>query len=210
MPILLPRGPLSAVVSVALLSLAGAYACGGESTEASPAPAGDASTVDAAADGATSNADAASGPGDAASTPGADAAAQEKLICDALASRSACPDGAVECEDDIKCIYGRLMLPEAASAYASCRAAPSCKGDDECVVEAGRAAGGSAADTYASDCAARSTACAGAFEDDFCSPALFAYPGAGPGAQACLAKPCAEIEDCIKSLQALEDIAACK
>lgn len=189
-----------------MLSLAGAVACSGESAETGPAPASDASTGETSTDGSSvpSDRDAASANADA------DTSSQEKLICDALASRSACPDGAVACEADIKCIYGRLMLPKAASTYASCRAAPSCESDDKCVVEAARAVGGGAADTYASDCEARLTECSDAFKDDFCSPALFAYPGAGTGAQACLAEACAEISTCMTDLQAVKDIAACK
>jgi hypothetical protein len=135
---------------------------------------------------------------------------QEKMICDALASRSACPDGALTCEEDAKCIYGRVMLPAAASAYASCRGAPSCKGDDECVANAGRAVGGAAADKYATDCLARLKACPDSFRDDYCTPGVFAYPGSGPGAVECIAKPCDQIFKCFDSLQAIKDIAACK
>ena len=84
-----------------------------------------------------------------------DAAGQEKMICDALASRSACPGGALECSAEAKCIYGRVMLPAAASAWVACRSAPSCKKDDECVAAAGTAVGGAAADKYGTDCLAR-------------------------------------------------------
>jgi hypothetical protein len=88
--------------------------------------------------------------------------------------------------------------------------APSCKGDDFCVAEAAKAVGGSAADKYTTDCIARRTACTNGFNDDYCSPAVFAYPTAGPGAQACLAQPCDQIKTCFESLQAIKDIQACK
>src|SRR5687768_3967329 len=39
-----------------------------------------------------------------------DTSSQEKLICDAYASRSACQDGAIPCEAYDKCIYGKVML----------------------------------------------------------------------------------------------------
>jgi hypothetical protein len=161
-------------------------ACGGETAPSSPA--------DAATDSAMT----------------ADAAGQEKMICDALASRSACSGGAVACTADIKCIYGRLLLPAAAASYASCRSAPSCKSDDTCVAEAGRAVGGAAADKYTTDCMARLMACSNGFKDDWCSPAVFAYAGAGPAAQECLAKPCAEINTCMGTIPVVQQIAACK
>jgi hypothetical protein len=132
------------------------------------------------------------------------------LICDAYASRSACPNGAIPCDDGVKCIFGKVMLPAAATSFAACRAAPSCKGEDLCVVEAGAAVGGAAATQYTNDCVARRTGCANAFDGELCSPAVFAYPNAGPGAQGCLAQACDQIETCIENLQAIKDIQACK
>jgi hypothetical protein len=110
----------------------------------------------------------------------------------------------------VKCIYGKLMLPAAASVYAACRAAPSCKSDDNCVAEAGKSVGGAAADKYTTDCLARLMACAGSFKDDNCTPGVFAYEGAGAGAQACMAKPCDQITACFADLAAVKAIAACK
>jgi hypothetical protein len=193
------------------------FACGGSSGD-SPPPAGDAATdaatetsTSAPGDGGQETQDAANdAPSSNDSGSDADTSSQEKLICDAFASRSACPGGALPCDDDVKCIYGKVMLPEAAKSFAACRGAPSCKGDDLCVDEAGKSVGGAAASKYTTDCLARHTACSNGFKDDLCAPALFAYPNAGAGAQACLTKDCAQIESCIESLQAIKDIAACK
>jgi len=102
------------------------------------------------------------------------------------------------------------MLPAASTAYSKCRAAPSCKGDDQCVADAGRAMGGSDADKYVSDCAARVSACNGAFSGEYCSTSLFAYPGTGALAQSCLAKACGEIVACITASDSLQRVAACK
>ncbi len=218
-----PRRFVFVALVASAFSLSGAFACGGGSTGAPVAPAGDAAVSDSAAtdstpndsraprDGATSDAtftlDSA-GHGDAAKT--SDAAAQEQLICDALASRSACSGGAIACTDDVKCIYGQVMLPDAAAAFASCRGAPSCKSDDACGDAAGWSVGGAAATQYTTDCVARRSACSNSFGDDYCGVILFAYPGAAAGAQACLAQPCNDIAACMSQLQAVKDIAACK
>jgi hypothetical protein len=175
---------------------------------AQPAVAADSGPVDAGvSDAETPRVD---GGTDAASSDGG-TTAREKEICDALASRAACPGGAaVACSDSAKCIYGRVMLPAATTAYATCRAAPSCKSDDACVVEAGQAVGGAAATTYTQACATRQGECPGQISGELCGAGLFAYPDAGVGAQDCLAKPCADIRACILALPALVAIAACK
>jgi hypothetical protein len=196
------------------LFAAGLFACDGSSNDDPPAGSNDAgpdtspSTPDGGGDAAADGAQDAPADTDAASSP--DASSQEKLICDAYASRSACSGGAIPCEADDKCIYGKVMLFAAAQVFATCRGAPSCKGDDFCVAQAGKSVGGAAADQYTQDCVARRTACNGSFKDDFCSPAVFAYPNAGPGAQACLAEPCDQINTCFANLQAIKDIQACK
>jgi hypothetical protein len=148
--------------------------------------------------------------GDGAASKSDASTSQEKLICDALASRAACPGGAVACSASTKCIYGKVMLPAAAEAYASCRGAPSCKGDDFCVAKAGQAVGGTASMQYATDCVSRRAACSNSFDEDLCTPAAFAYPNLGAGAQTCLTKDCAQIQSCMEGLQAIKDIEACK
>lgn len=206
------RNAVSLTFAAALATAFAVAACGESDPPASTPSADASSTPDAATstDSATAS-DSATGTDSAASSDApADAGSQEALICNALASRSACPGGALPCEEDAKCIYGRLMLPAAAQSYATCRSAPSCKGDDRCVAEAGLAVGGAAATKYVQDCSARRTACNGGFADDYCAPAFFAFDGAGPGAQACLVKACGEIQACIMDLKALKDIAACK
>lgn len=135
-------------------------------------------------------------------------AAGEKPYCDALASRSACPNGAVTCEAPGKCIYG-LMSAAAAPIYTQCLAAPSCKNEDTCLREAALSVGGMAATTYESDCQARYSACGKSFPEDACAPDLFAFDG-GAAVQACLTKPCEEIGECMSSLDVVKAIAACK
>lgn len=203
------------VGSAILLSVAAA--CSEDSTEAPPYVAGRGSSVADAgsvnSDGSVSpNNDAGTTPSDSGAPQSEDAAttAQEKLICDALASRSACAGGAVPCGAVEKCVYGKVMLAEAASIYATCRGAPSCMSDDACVDQAGQSLGGAAVTKYLSDCSARRIACSNTFGDEYCSPSLFAYPGAGPGAQSCLGEECDKIDTCLLGLQALKDKAACE
>lgn len=144
-----------------------------------------------------------------ASQEPAGSAGQEDAYCQAVASHNQCNGGTSTqpCEEDGKCIYGRLMSRTAANAYFSCYSSPSCKGDDECAAEAGKAAGGAAADTYTNDCVAKREECPDT-SDDFCSPAIFAYPNVRDAAQACLSKPCAELETCFKA--AAQAISDCK
>ena len=205
------RNALSLAFAAALASALAVAACGESDPPATPNTDAGATTDAATSTDSATASDTATGTDSATpSDARADAGSQEALVCDALASRSACPGGALPCEADAKCIYGRLMLPAAAQSYAACRSAPSCKGDDRCVAEAGLAVGGNAATKYVQDCSARRTACNGGFADDFCDPAFFAFDGAGPGAQACLVEACGEIQACIEDLKALKDIAACK
>ena len=183
---------------------------------------------DAGAD-ATTTADAAPPPSpdaapDAAPTPPQDSGAkdaaaeggaltpEQKLICDARASRAACFDGggvADPCDDATKCVYGRIVEPAAVASYARCFGSPSCLGDDLCIAQAGEAVGGQAARDYVAACLAKVNECGVAFPDaELCSAAAYAYKGVGAGATACLAKSCAEQGACFDAL--LKPIKDCK
>lgn len=143
-----------------------------------------------------------------ASQEPAGSAGQEDAYCEAAASHQTCNGGtaAEPCGEDGKCIYGRLMSRTAANAYFTCYSAPSCKSDDTCAGEAGRAAGGAAADAYSDDCRAKLEACPDSFKDDLCSPALFAFPNLRDAARACLSRPCGELDDCFaRALQPIDD-----
>lgn len=125
-----------------------------------------------------------------------------EIYCAAVASHATCAGQTPStCDESGKCIFGK-MLPESAVEYSNCHSAPSCKSQDTCVIAAGKLAGGSAATQFATDCANRLTACPKAFDDENCNEAPFAWPGIGAAAQACLAKPCEEIDACMKSLGA--------
>lgn len=165
-----------------------------EPTTSSPAP-GDAGIADSATGGDAANQTSSDGGGQSAAET-----AQEKAYCDALASRSACPnEEALPCDPEGKCIYGRAMLASAAAVYRQCIAAPSCKTDDLCIYEAAVSVGGTAATTYANDCQARRSACANSFSEEDCAPILFAFDS-GAAAQACLAKACDEVGTCIRNV----------
>ncbi len=136
-------------------------------------------------------------------------AAQEKLICDARASRVQCTGTAAECSESTRCLYARIAEPAAVASYAACYGAPSCKGDDLCIAQAGEAVGGQPARDYVTACTAKVAECGAAFPDsELCSPAAYAYQGVGAAASACLAKPCAEQKGCFDA--ALKPIKDCK
>lgn len=138
----------------------------------------------------------------------AGSAGQEDAYCEAAASHRTCNGGTSTepCSESGKCIYGRLMSRTAADAYFACHSAPSCKGDDSCAAEAGRAVGGAAADAYFDECRAKLEACPDSFRDDNCTPGLFAFPTLRDAAQACLARPCGELDDCFaRALQPIDD-----
>ncbi|HRG98806.1 MAG TPA: hypothetical protein PLR99_21295 [Polyangiaceae bacterium] len=162
-------------------------------TDAAPPPPQDSGAKDSAADGG-------------ALTP------EEKLICDARASRAACSDGggtAEPCDEATKCIYAQISEPAAVASYARCYGAPSCGGDDLCIAQAGEAVGGQASRDYVTACLAKVNECGAAFPDDeLCSTAAYAYKGVGAGATACLARPCAEQKACFDA--ALKPIKDCK
>ena len=200
-------------LAIAFLPLAGSIGAPLACTSDPPASGSSLDGGETAAEGGVGASDApATDDKDATSNDAAVDANAAQAYCDALASRATCPDGtALQCDEPGKCIYGEVMLPEASAFYSACRAAPSCKDDDECVEEAGRTVGAAAADAYTAACLERhSKECANAFSLELCGPSLFAYPGAGTGAQACLAMACAEIESCIRGLPALVRIAECK
>src|SRR3712207_1465027 len=103
-------------LSFVCISMAVLAACGGDST-GTPAPSNDASASDASTSTpGPSNDGGSAGPSDGRapsdSAANSDASSQEKLICDAYASRSACNGGAIPCDEDDKCIYGRVMLAD--------------------------------------------------------------------------------------------------
>jgi hypothetical protein len=147
-----------------------------------------------------------------ASQEPAGSAGQEDAYCDAQKSHETCNGGTSTsaCREDAKCIYGRLMSRTAANAYFACYSAPSCKSDDNCADEAGKAAGGAAADAWVSDCTAKATSCGPEGEgiDELCTPTLYAYPNVIDAAKACLAKACSELEACFDA--ALKLISDCK
>lgn len=161
-------------------------------TDAAPPPPQDSGAKDSAADGG-------------ALTP------EEKLICDARASRASCGGGgtAEPCDESTKCIYAQISEPAAVASYARCYGAPSCGGDDLCIAQAGEAVGGQASRDYVTACLAKVNECGAAFPDDeLCSTAAYAYKGVGAGATACLARPCAEQKACFDA--ALKPIKDCK
>lgn len=133
---------------------------------------------------------------------------QEQTYCDAVASRKDCGKDEGPCTTQGKCIYGKLMKPEATTVYASCFGAPSCKTDDRCVSEAGLKVGGTAASDYSDACLKKVTECGTAFAADVCAAAAFAYPGIGEAVQACLPKSCADAKTCFAAAYA--PIASCK
>lgn len=182
-----------------------------------PANGTDASTTDAqATDSSTTTGDAQStndastgtdaSPGDAGGLTPA-----EKKICDARASHETCPGASTGqgCDESTKCLYGRIMEPAAVDAYATCYASPSCKGDDDCILSAGFAAGGQASNDYAVACEKKSVECGSDFPSkELCTPAAFAYTGVGAALTACLAKPCADQKACFAA--AVKPIVDCK
>jgi hypothetical protein len=163
----------------------------------------------AACDGGGGSTGTTSGSSTAASQEPAGSAGQEDAYCRAQASHETCNGGTANepCREDAKCIYGRVMSRTAANAYFSCYSAPSCKSDDQCAAEAGQAVAGPAAETYTKDCTAKVEACPGT-SNDFCSPAIFAYPDVRDAAQACMSKSCAELEPCLEA--AVKPISDCK
>jgi hypothetical protein len=190
---------LGAVVAVA------ACTGGGGSTGAtSGSSSGGSSSSGSSSGGSSSGGSSGTASQEPAGSPG-----QEDAYCAAQASHETCNGGTATepCREDAKCIYGRLMSRSAANAYFECYASPSCKSDDECAGAAGQVVGGPAAETYTTDCAAKVEACPGT-GNDFCSPAIFAYPNVRDAAQACMSKPCDELEACLEA--AVQPISDCK
>lgn len=134
---------------------------------------------------------------------GSDAAplSQSEAFCAALASHGTCPDQTARpCKDNDKCLFGK-MHPESAAAFNQCYASPSCKSQDTCMVEAGKAKGNAEAPNYVTVCMARSTACENAFDEEYCSDAVFAWPGIAVAASNCLAKvDCEDVKACLNAL----------
>jgi hypothetical protein len=183
---------------VALFALAGCSSTSSTSTTTPPGDGGGIADSSAATDG---------GPTDA----GAANPDQEKAYCDAVASHATCGGGGSTdtCLESSKCLYGRLMTSVAAAAYDACYSAPSCKSDDDCVNEAGKAAAGNDASTsYTNDCLAKTNECSLTSKNELCGAAVFAYTGTGEAFKACLAKTCSEIEACWDT--ALAPIKSCK
>ena len=210
-PLLIAVAALSAIAAAAALAACSPDPDPAPSDAGTDAIAADTGTNDASSNPDTSTSDASSNPD--TSTNDAGLSATEKAICDARASRAQCFDGGGgipgTCDESTKCLYGRLMEPAAVTVYATCHGFPSCVGDDRCIAQAGEAVGGQAARDYATACLAKATECGAAFPDDeLCSPAAFAYKGIGPGAAACIVKPCADQKACFDAL--LAPIKACK
>lgn len=204
---LLAASALAACSSTTTASDAGADATA--AVDAAPPPTPDAAP-DAAPD-AGPPAPQDSGARDSAAEGGA-LTPEQKLVCDARASRAACFDGggvADPCDDATKCVYGRIVEPAAVAAYARCYGSPSCLGDDLCIAQAGESVGGQAARDYVTACLAKVDECGASFPDaELCSAAAYAYKGVGAGATACLAKTCAEQGACFDAL--LRPIKDCK
>lgn len=125
---------------------------------------------------------------------------QVAAYCAALASHNACSGSTGACSASSKCLMGK-MLPTSADAFNQCYRAPSCKTSDKCLVVAGQAAVDPGASSFQSDCVARVSDCAGSFAKDKCSVVVFAFPGGGAAAEACIAKECGEIQGCFKALE---------
>ncbi|MFO0741469.1 MAG: hypothetical protein U0270_36570 [Labilithrix sp.] len=191
------------------------FACGDDDTASSiPAPAdsgvtSSTSSSSGGSSGSASSSGATSSSSSGATSSSSSGAAQEKIYCDAVASRMKdCAKGDGVCSDAGKCIYGRLMSPEALNAYAACFGAPPCKSDDACFTEAGTKVGGAAATDYVSTCKAKHDACPSAYSLDYCDPGAYAYPGVGDAMTACLVKSCEDVKACFTA--ALGPVAACK
>jgi len=188
----------SSVVALVLGAVAGCSSTSSTSTTTPPADGGVVGDGGGGTDGSSGDA--------AAANPD-----QEKAYCDAVASHATCGGGGSSdtCTDSAKCLYGRLMTSVAAAAYDACYSAPSCKSDDDCVNEAGKAAAGNDASTsYTNDCLAKTTECSLTSKNELCGAAVFAYTGTGEAFKACLAKTCSEIQACWDA--ALVPIKSCK
>lgn len=194
---------MKSVASVVLLVGVFAFFACSDDSEKSPSPAIDGGGSSSSS-GTPPASDASSSGTSGTSGTSGNTVSQEKVYCDAVTSRKdGCSQGGDGvCEDAGKCLYGRLMKPEATAAYAECYGAPTCKSDDECVAVAGTKAGGSAATDYATACQSKRTACGATFSADFCGSGAFAYSGVGEAAKDCLAKPCADIKTCLTDIYA--------
>jgi hypothetical protein len=161
--------------------------------------------------GSSSGGSSSGGSSSGTAQPPAGSVGQEEAYCEAFASHQQCNGGTASqpCSESGKCIYGRAMSRTAADAYFECYSSPSCKSDDECVAEAGKAVSGAAADTYTDECLAKIESCPGAgVNGELCSPAIFAYPEVTDAVQACLAKACEELDACFGA--AVKPISDCK
>lgn len=170
-----------------------------------------ASSMVAACNGGGGSTGTTGGSSSGASQEPAGSAGQEDAYCEAHKSHQTCNGGTANeaCNESGKCIYGRVMSRTAADAYFDCYSAPSCRSDDDCVAEAGKAVGGAAADAYSKDCLAKVESCpAAGVNGELCSPAIFAYPDVRDAAKACLAKSCEELDACFGA--SVKPISDCK
>jgi hypothetical protein len=179
-------------------------ACSGKTVEV---PASSSSS------GSSSGGSSSGGGRDGGAAGDASIADQERVLCDAYASTVNCPNrpAPLSCDDSDKCYFVTNMTPEGTSAYAACRAAPSCKGEDLCIREAGLAVGGDAAKRWETACTDRRATCGrDAFDDDFCTAGLFAYRGNTAGIVKCLEESCDGIEKCFVQSDLLQALQRCK
>jgi hypothetical protein len=191
------------------LGLVAACDGGGGSTDTASGSSSGGSSSGASSSGGSSSGGSSSGGSSSGGSSGGGSLGQEDAYCQARASHDTCSDAAARpCDEDGKCIWGRLASKAGADAYFACYGAPSCKSADPCSGQAGLAAGGAAAETYYKDCAAKLKECPDSFHDDLCSPALFAFPGVGETAQACLTKACNELDACLGA--AIKAVSDCK
>jgi hypothetical protein len=191
------------------LGLIAACDGGGGSTDTASGSSSGGSSSGGSSSGGSSSGGSSSGGSSSGGSSGGASPGQEDAYCQAKASHDACKDAAAEpCDEDGKCLWGRLASKTAADVFFACWAAPSCKSADPCSAQAGLAAGGATAEAYFDECSDKLKACPDSFHDDLCSPSIWALPGLGEAAQACMSKPCNELEACLDA--ALKPASDCK
>ena len=189
-------------------ALAALFACGDDDSGSKTPATGDGGTSSTSSSGASGSSSGATSSGGSSSSGASGTATQEQIYCGAVASRSECGKAEPGCAPSGKCIYAKLMKPEATAAYADCFGAPRCMTDDRCVAEAGLKVGGAAASDFSSACLNKMNECGTAFTASSCVANAFAFAGVGEAVTACLGKSCAEAKDCFTAAYA--PLAACK
>jgi hypothetical protein len=127
-----------------------------------------------------------------------------QIVCDAeISANQKCRDGnqSGTCRPSTECV-AKFMTEAGARAFAQCRQAPRCGGENRCFNEAGSASPDARA--FQQECFSKVRSCGRAIRPDVCDTVVLAF-NVAPAARKCLTLPCEQVQRCYEnSLQVLD------